>query len=157
MQFWIENSLGPYLESRNLVSSPTADNGRGLSLLLMDNFSAHQISNVRKAVMQKGCSISFLPPNTTSKTQILDVGINKPFKDRMRSRYCEFLIDFEEQNAENQENEGPNEAREKEERKPRVDRRTMSTWVADTWDEITAEMIKNTSIKIGFTDPVRIY
>jgi len=55
----------------------------------MDNFSGH--SHYREK--QSNIEILFLPPNTTSKSQPLDAGIIKAFKDRYRKNLHEYLLD----------------------------------------------------------------
>ena len=61
--------------------------------LLMDSFSGHNTASVLKMMTDdinlKGYSI--IPPGTTSQLQPLDVGINKPFKDRLRMKWNKWM------------------------------------------------------------------
>ncbi|KAI3647456.1 hypothetical protein MP228_007677 [Amoeboaphelidium protococcarum] len=59
------------------------------SVLLLDNFSGHILSEEDMATL-KNLILIFLPPGTTSKTQPLDAGIISTFK----SRYIKSLQDF---------------------------------------------------------------
>jgi hypothetical protein len=67
----------------------------------------------------------------TSSVQILDVGINKPFKDRMKAHYNNFMITNS---------------------SGKVTRDLMGKWIADSWEYIPATFITNTARKIGFFD-----
>jgi hypothetical protein len=73
MLIWVQECLKPFLVSQ----------GKSLSLFMMDNFSAHLPKSVRQAISECGALQVMLPPNMTSRVQILDVGINKPFKNRV--------------------------------------------------------------------------
>ena len=63
----------------------------------MDSFSGHKTESVFKLLNSdtdtnlnlKGYSI--IPPVTTSKLQPLDVGVNKPFKDRLRKKWNKWI------------------------------------------------------------------
>ncbi|KAI3630572.1 hypothetical protein MIR68_012007 [Amoeboaphelidium protococcarum] len=124
MGVWLDKCLNPHL-NRN--------NEKKLSLLMMDNFSPHQCASVRDQLSESFCLLVMLPPNMTSKVQILDVGVNKPFKDHIRAQFLTFMSDF----LENQQ---------------KVTREMMSTWVANAWEKITVTTFIKTSKKIGFLD-----
>ncbi len=85
MKIWIEHCFKLYVNTAGV---------KQLSLLMMDNFSPHQLKSVRDQLAENICILSLLPANMTSKLQILDVGINKPFKDYMKAQYTQFLIDY---------------------------------------------------------------
>jgi hypothetical protein len=121
MAVWVEKSLAPFIESKS----------KQLHLMMMDNFSPHQTKSVRDSISELGCLLTMLPPNMTSRVQVLDVGINKPFKDNMRWFYSKFLV----------ENAGT---------KPKITREVMSKWIADSWELVSTETILNSCKKIGF-------
>jgi hypothetical protein len=123
MGIWIEKSLKPFTEIES----------KELHLLMMDNFSVHQTQKVRDNVSELGTLISMLPPNMTSRVQVLDVGINKPFKDNMRWFYSNFFVENAELNP-----------------KPKVTREIMAKWIADSWEMIRSDTILKTCSKIGF-------
>jgi len=63
-------------------------------LLIMDNFSAHELA-VTLVSGKQGLSnvrIEWLPPNTTSHWQPMDQGIIASFKTKYRKRWVEFMI-----------------------------------------------------------------
>jgi hypothetical protein len=130
MQLYVKKCVVPFVEKED-----------SQVLWTMDNFSSHQVGSVRDAFTSLGVMLSFLPPNSTSKVQMLDVGINKPFKQKMQEYFSSFLI--ERGNAALQ--EGLERAL-----IPKVTRGMMSKWIADAWDSITPETIKNTAVKVGF-------
>ena len=119
MDHWVQECLEPYLA------------GNAGAMLMMANFSVHQTAATRDRIYRLGCSIAMLPPNMTSRVQILDVGINKPFKDSMRTYYHQYLLSAT--------------AGEK----AKVTRQLMSQWIADSWELLPARFITNTCRKIG--------
>lgn len=119
MQYWTKMCLAPYCCDMEPA------------ILMMDNFGPHCVRPVKIEIAKLGCIQVNLPPNMTSKVQILDVGINKPFKDRMNRYYMEFMID----NIS---------------RSPKVTRKLMARWVAESWAAIVPSTIKNTARNIGF-------
>jgi hypothetical protein len=71
-----------------------------------------------------------LPANTTSCTQILDVGINKPFKNYYEKAKDNWLIDVPEDT--------------------KVTRKLCAQWLAEAWEMVSEQSIINTGRKIGF-------
>jgi hypothetical protein len=57
--------------------------------LLMDSFTGHKTADVVEHLMNHSSiqDYSIIPPRSTSQLQPLDVGINKPFKDRLRNKW----------------------------------------------------------------------
>jgi hypothetical protein len=57
--------------------------------LLLDSFSGHKSA----VVMEKLQTIkhTFIPPRCTAQCQPLDVGVNKPFKDRLRKYWNDYI------------------------------------------------------------------
>jgi hypothetical protein len=53
--------------------------------LIFDSFSGHKTAPVKEKLTR--ISHTYVPAGCTSKCQPLDVGVNKPFKDRLK-RYC---------------------------------------------------------------------
>ena len=69
---WIERVWKPWV-----VHSGLMDNG---SLLIMDRFAGHMVESVVDALGSCGTDVEFIVGGYTSKLQVLDVGINRPFK-----------------------------------------------------------------------------
>ena len=70
-------------------------------------------------------------PQIRKKRKILDVGINKPFKDRMRAYYDDYMLKSYPEPG-------------------KITRQLMGTWVADAWESLPVTAIINTAKKIGF-------
>jgi hypothetical protein len=51
-----------------------------ITMLILDQFTVQKTNSVLSAIGKLGTVVIHLPPGETSKLQILDVGINKPFK-----------------------------------------------------------------------------
>ena len=93
--------------------------------------AAHNVASVREKIADEGWVQLCLPPNMTSRVQILDVGINKPFKDRMKAYFNQFMV----------ENVATNQ---------KVTRELMGKWIADSWANIPDGFVMNTCRSIGF-------
>jgi hypothetical protein len=124
MGIWIEKCLKLYLQRSGTKT---------LGLLMMDNFSAHGTQLTRSSLADNCCLLSMLPPNMTSRVQILDVGVNKPFKDYMRAYFNDYITEHVHDN-------------------PKVTREMMSKWIANAWEQVKVSTIINTCKKIGFID-----
>ena len=60
-------------------------------ILLLDNFSGHQVPNVGSRL--RVTQLVFLPPNTTSRFQQMDAGIIASFKAQYRKLLIQYQID----------------------------------------------------------------
>ena len=121
MQVWVKQCLSLYC---------TTDEP---ALHMMNNFSPHTVRPVRKSIADLGCIQVNLPPNMTSQVQMLDVGINKPFKDKVTEMYNEYMIANHTHN-------------------PKITRALMGYWIAEAWHNIKVSTITNTARGIGFID-----
>jgi DDE superfamily endonuclease len=79
-------------------------------------------------------AVNFIVNGYTTKLQVLDVGINKPFKGYVRECYKQFMVE----NAHGQ----------------KTTRCDVAKWIATAWDKIKHESIINTwkSIGIGINE-----
>lgn len=103
---------------------------RPRTYLLMDHFAVHKTAESTAAIQLRGTRIDLILEGCTSKLQVLDVGINKPFKDRMRDQ-CEDFTRTADPGV-----------------KPT--RRDIATWALNAWEGITPAMINNTWRHAGF-------
>lgn len=99
---------------------------------MMDNYKAHLTKETRFAISECGCVFIPLPPNMTSKLQVMDVGVNKPFKN-----YYEHQRDMWQ--VEN-------------EHAQKVSRKLCAEWTCAAWEDLKESTIINTARKIGFID-----
>ena len=65
--------------------------GKEKVVLLVDNFSGHQVPNV--ASQLRVTKLVFLPPNTTSRFQPMDAGIIASFKAHYQKLVIQYQID----------------------------------------------------------------
>jgi DDE superfamily endonuclease len=60
--------------------------------LFMDEFSVHLMTTCCNAIKDCGSEVDYILGGYTSKLQVMDVGVNKPFKGYMREAYENFII-----------------------------------------------------------------
>jgi DDE superfamily endonuclease len=74
---WIAKVIGPWVRSKN--GRPT--------IVILDEFSAHLTSNTKDALEALGCNLVTITGGYTWLLQVMDVGLNKPFKNYLRDDY----------------------------------------------------------------------
>jgi hypothetical protein len=94
--------------------------------LLWDCFSGHKSEKVKERL--KTIDHSFIPPRTTALLQPLDVGVNKPFKDRLRTKWNHWIEGGKLTKYGNYAS---------------VPISLLLEWIADCWDSITTSTILN--------------
>jgi len=99
-----------------------------VSLLVWDSFQAHLVDSVKRAVHQTNTDIAVIPGGLTRILQPVDVSLNKPFKDRLRERWNNWMV------------EGQKSFR------PAGNMRaaslpTVCSWVLDAWRSLLVEMV----------------
>jgi hypothetical protein len=110
-QLWVREVLVPYL------------NGR-YGYLLQDQFSVHMKEENIATTQRAGVEVDFIPAGYTACLQVLDKGVNKPFKQFVRDHSIAWL------------QQAPQGA------KP--NRLDVTNWISNSWNQITAETITNT-------------
>ena len=115
---WVEKCFRPWAEA-------TA----GPKILILDEFSGHMTTEVRAAVVDCGVFLEFIPGGYTWRLQVLDVGINKPFKNHLRDSYDTWFSgnDYD--------------------AKPQ--RSDVATWVKDAMNAVEKSTIKRTWKRVG--------
>ena len=63
------------------------------SLLVYDSFRGHLVPSVQKRIAEANRDTCVIPGGLTSQLQPLDVCLNKPFKQRVRMKWTEWLMD----------------------------------------------------------------
>ena len=61
-------------------------------IILLDAYQCHMMSSVTNAIADLGIKIVRIPGGCTGLCQLLDVGINKPFKPHIRNLWEEWMI-----------------------------------------------------------------
>lgn len=99
------------------------------SMLLLDWAPAHMMSSVKMAIADCKTELEYVPKGYTSKLQVLDVGVNKPFSDYIRQQVDGWQV------------------KHAFDAKPR--RQDVSHWIKMAWLEVTEATITNTWRRIG--------
>ena len=107
---WVKEILRSYTQRRP-------------ALLVMDSFSAHITSDVRAELEKINTYPAIIPGGCTSKAQPLDVVINKPFKDRIRKFWTQFMQDRQIQAKDSIQLQGPS-------------RQDLINWIEAAQDEL---------------------
>jgi hypothetical protein len=129
---WIKKVWIPFVLKRS-----------GLCLLILDEARAHMTSGVLRLLSENRTLVQFIPGGYTSKLQVLDVGINRPFKMAYGDAYFTFVQNWL----------GSNSAGSK----PKPTRKDVSYWIATGWDAINEDTITSTWVHcrlIPMTIPV---
>lgn len=113
------------------VWKPFADTIDGPKLLILDECPSHLTRAVRMALCLCNTELEVIPGGYTSKLQVMDVGLNKPFKDRMRNCVEQFIVS-----------------------QPvgtKPTRKVVSHWIKKAWDDMDIVTVQNTWRHIGYT------
>ena len=103
-----------------------------MSFLMMVNYKAHLTKETRFAISECACVFIPLPSNMTSKLQILDVGVNKPFKNYYEHQRDKWAVENE--------------------HAQKVSRKLCAEWTCNAWEDLKESTVINTARKIGFID-----
>lgn len=101
--------------------------GNSPSYLLWDHFSVHRNPEIISSLELHGTQVDLVPAGYTSTLQVLDVGINRPFKTRIREQYRNFM----------EVNEGA-----------RATRHHVAEWIINAWNSLSIEGTVNTWARI---------
>jgi hypothetical protein len=123
MNEWINWVWAPF------CNADADGDGAESSYLVMDECRAHTTSQVVRAIQQLGTEVEIIPPGMTSYLQVLDKGINKPFKQYTKEAYERWMIANEDG--------------------AKVRRVDVARWIAESWNLITEQTIRNTWDSIG--------
>ena len=109
------------------------------AILVMDAFRGHLHESVRKQLEIVNTDIAVIPGGLTGILQPLDVGINKPFKDRVRQKWVNWL-----QSDDHSFTPAGNL------KKPTLP--TVGTWIKESWDDIPPEIIVRSFLKCSISN-----
>lgn len=98
------------------------------SMLVWDSFKAHLTDKVKDKCREIKTKMAVIPGGLTSMLQPLDVSLNKPFKDRLKSKWIDWMA-------------SEDKAVTKGGNLKKVDLVTVAQWVKDAWSEIPSELI----------------
>ena len=79
---WVNEVLAPYV-----ATAPD----HVVPILILDMYRCHMMSSVVQMIQELGVEVQHIPGGCTSLCQPVDVGFNKPFKDRMRRQWMNWM------------------------------------------------------------------
>uniref|UniRef100_A0A8C5WL18 HTH CENPB-type domain-containing protein n=1 Tax=Leptobrachium leishanense TaxID=445787 RepID=A0A8C5WL18_9ANUR len=112
---------------------------RKRALLVWDMLSAHLKKSIKSAVRNACTDIAVIPGGLTSQLQPLDVCLNKPFKDRLRQMWADWMCS----DALTTTKSGLPQ---------RLDITVVCRWVKDAWESMPPEMIQKSFRKCGISN-----
>ena len=118
MNDWVDGVLVPHLQQHA---------GGGPVYLFLDQFAAHDTASFRTRMELLGVTLKHIPGKCTWLLQPIDVGIGKPFKDRIKEKWFNWMIDHAEMDT----------------NLPIVSRDEIQQWVHETWQQIPEEIVRN--------------
>ena len=118
MLHWVENVLGPYVEKAPKGIVP---------YLILDKYACHYQGSVAKAIEDLGVEWDIIPGGCTGLTQPIDIGIGKPWKNRVRYRFEDWMMDL------------PSWDRVK----PKVFRPLLAKFIVESWNRVPEEVVYN--------------
>jgi DDE superfamily endonuclease len=121
MNKWIDKIYAPWSTAINGPNSVLLDLGPG-----------HAKTKIVERIEEFHGHIELLPPHSTSALQVMDVGMNKPFKNAVKNHYDMWFV----QNAD--------------EENPKLRRPDVATWIAAAWSPICDTTIERTWAHIGW-------
>ena len=83
MLIWVQQVLKPYVKDVPIGIVP---------LLFLDSYRCHMMGSVVTAIQELGVEVEHIPGGCTSLCQPVDVGVNKPFKSRMRNLWEVWMV-----------------------------------------------------------------
>ena len=83
MLMWVDKILKPYVM--------TAPDGI-VPIVFLDSYRCHMMSSVVEAMQELGVEVEHIPGGCTGLCQPVDVGVNKPFKNRIRNQWERWMI-----------------------------------------------------------------
>lgn len=128
---WVETVLKPYV-----ANCPSGI----VPYLILDKYKCHYQGSVAKRIEELGVEWDIIPGGCTGLVQPIDVGIGKPWKNRMRYKLEEWWM--------NQEDDGGGF---QERVKPKECRRLIAEWACTTWDALPTDIVYNSWRHIPFS------
>ena len=114
--------------------------GRKKSLLVYDAFEAHIADTLKAALKQeKNTDLAVILGGLTSILQLLDVSLNKSFKDGVRKSWMQWIADGIYDFMATGRQKKPSEE-------------LICLWISQAWNEIPADMIPASFLKCGITN-----
>ena len=112
----------------------------GEETCLCDSFEAHVTDTVKASFKRENTELAVtIPGGLTSLLQLLDVSLNKPFKDGVRKKWMQWMADSIHKFTASGRQKKPSEE-------------LICSWISQVWNDIPAEMITASFLKCGITN-----
>lgn len=111
------------------------------SMLVQDSFRAHLTNPVQRTLQSLNTECVVIPGGMTGVLQPLDVCVNKPFKDRLRAKWQEWMLLGDHTFTATGRT-----------RKAKLD--VICGWIKEAWNDIPSEMIKKSFHKCCITNTI---
>ena len=115
---WVQKVLKPWADSAPEDIVP---------LLLLDSYKCHLQASVHNAIEECGVHLEYIPGGCTSLCQPVDIGINKPLKNRIRSMWEQYMLE---------------EGLQEDTTKP-PSRQTVAQWCTTALKELDGDLVRN--------------
>lgn len=99
------------------------------SLLVWDSFKAHLVDSVKRKLKCNNTDVAVIPGGLTSVVQPLDVSLNKPFKDRLRGNWSNWMIEGEKQFTKGGAMKAPS-------------LEIITGWIKQSWDDVSLSTVE---------------
>ena len=126
---WITQVLVPYFAAQRLI-------GDGYGYLLQDICTVHCTHENIVALSDAGIQCDYIPAGYTGILQVMDKGVNKPFKQFIRQESLQWLI-----------SQPPN---------TKPTRQIIAQWIHAAWEQVTVDTIVNTWATVGIVPCIAI-
>jgi transposase len=83
MLIWVDQVLRPYVQTKPAGVIP---------ILFLDSYRCHMMQSVVGKIQDLGVEVEIIPGGCTCLCQPVDVGINKPLKNRIRQQWEEWMV-----------------------------------------------------------------
>jgi hypothetical protein len=84
MLLWVDQVLAPFVATAPNVVIP---------ILFLDSYCCHMMASVVTRIQDLGVEVENIPGGCTGLCQPVDVGVNKPFKNRIRDQWEAWMIE----------------------------------------------------------------
>ena len=125
MDIWVRKVWYPYVSNFNAT------------VLLLDDFECHKQERTIEKMNSVGTSVDIIDGGLTSKVQPIDVGIVKPFKNKISEQYMEYM------SAQLGSSSGSSSI-------IAPDRKLIGQWAKVAWDAVDTYTIYRTFRHIGY-------
>jgi DDE superfamily endonuclease len=83
MHKWVQDVLKPYVQTAPSHIVP---------ILFLDSYRCHMMESVVSKIQELRCEVQHIPGGCTSLCQPVDVGVNKPFKNKLKTQWEDWMM-----------------------------------------------------------------